>query len=651
MADGEIKFKTFGGSPAGAMDQGQGQAQLGQSFAERAAAIKARMAQSGTAAPAVAGAPNRSDAYMLQRLSEGQNTQPDNLSAAEYAEMPTGEYAMRVAGNLPRSIGNQVAGFGTAIMNPVETATTIGKLGVGVGSKALDAAGNAVGYGPVLDPALKGEREAVADALGQSYKSRFDFTEGGEGYKHLAEDPAAYLADAATVLSGGAGAASKLGVISKTGNLAKWGSRAANLDPVQAAMNLTGKAATTVGKAVPYGLMGAQNIASSVPLPTLQRIREIGLSGNPERMQAFVSSMQGNPRFAGDSVDAINKAVNDMAEAASDSYMTNQATAFARTQPVDLTNVNPARDTLEGMIKPSGILRTDPGYSSTDMLNATAALNAVDNVLTFPSPNGRTIQELDRVKKILGTRAEQIGDFALKTRVQAMAGELVEAMGRTDPAYGKMMSGWQDWKRQLKNIKSDFLGSQNLSDVKKARKIKKAFSSREADELFNLIEGTPSGKNLRDSLAGDTVKDWGSDRINAAVAGLGGVLGAGLTVGMHPSAALAAIPLALTSPKFAGLTQYNLARAERAVNSAARKAANVVAPPIITNVGSQIGSSMDDREGRKSGGRVDSHDMAADHLVRAAERAKRGLSAHTEGLLNTPDEAVASALEIANRSI
>jgi hypothetical protein len=58
-----------------------------------------------------------------------------------------------------------------------------------------------------------------------------------------------------------------------------------------------------------------------------------------------------------------------------------------------------------------------------------------------------------------------------------------------------------------------------------------------------------------------------------------------------------------------------------------------------------------DREGRKSGGRVSSHEMAADQLVRAAERAKRGLSAHTEGLLNTPDESVASALEIANRSI
>jgi hypothetical protein len=62
-------------------------------------------------------------------------------------------------------------------------------------------------------------------------------------------------------------------------------------------------------------------------------------------------------------------------------------------------------------------------------------------------------------------------------------------------------------------------------------------------------------------------------------------------------------------------------------------------------------SATQGRQERKSGGRVDSHEAEADRLVMAAERAKKGLSAHTEGLLNTSDDAVASALEIANRSI
>ena len=64
-------------------------------------------------------------------------------------------------------------------------------------------------------------------------------------------------------------------------------------------------------------------------------------------------------------------------------------------------------------------------------------------------------------------------------------------------------------------------------------------------------------------------------------------------------------------------------------------------------------ASMDyqQRQGRKAGGRVADHLTAADQLVRAAERAKKGQSAQTEALLQQPDSAVAHALEVANRSI
>jgi len=58
-----------------------------------------------------------------------------------------------------------------------------------------------------------------------------------------------------------------------------------------------------------------------------------------------------------------------------------------------------------------------------------------------------------------------------------------------------------------------------------------------------------------------------------------------------------------------------------------------------------------DREGRKSGGRISNYNVAADQLVKAAERAKKGWSATTEPLLNQSDDAVAHALEVANRSI
>lgn len=65
-----------------------------------------------------------------------------------------------------------------------------------------------------------------------------------------------------------------------------------------------------------------------------------------------------------------------------------------------------------------------------------------------------------------------------------------------------------------------------------------------------------------------------------------------------------------------------------------------------------IGAPVDEREGRKAGGRVGMpHEKAADQLVMAAERAKKGISKGTESLLDMPDNHIAHALEVANRSI
>jgi hypothetical protein len=57
------------------------------------------------------------------------------------------------------------------------------------------------------------------------------------------------------------------------------------------------------------------------------------------------------------------------------------------------------------------------------------------------------------------------------------------------------------------------------------------------------------------------------------------------------------------------------------------------------------------RPGRAAGGKVMSAEAHADRLVGMAERAKNMLGKETKPLLNTPDEHVAKALEIANRHI
>jgi hypothetical protein len=642
MADDGITFKTFGAegqAPAG----DQQRPAMSNSFVERAEAIK-----NGTAAPAPGGAPNRATAFSqatLQNLSNGRAPQTD-IPAADYAKMSWGEYAPIVASNVIPSSYEAVKGIANAVVHPIDTATAIGQLGTGLGTKAIDAAGNAVGYGPVFDPSKKAEREAVADALIQSYSGRYGGGEEGEFWKHLAEDPASYLSDIASVATAGAGAAGKLGIIDKAGKVAKAAELAGRIDPIQAAVVATGKALPAVGRAVPYGLMGAQSVAGGVPFQMLKAAREAGLSGDPAKIEAFTSALKGNPNFSGDAVDAIEAAVKDMEDAASRDYMSNQATAFGRTQPVDMTGPQNARNTVEGMITPSGAYGTPSPYNSTDIGIANRALDTIDNALTSPTVPP-TIENLDQVKKAIGTLAEQIDNPTLKSRVQAIAGEMVTAMSNTDPAYGDMMSGWQKLKRELKNVKADF-GTSATSDTARARRLQKALRSNSG--ALDVLEATPSGKNLRYSLAGDAMKGWWSDRIHNTIAGLGGLGGLGLAAAYHPAAALAAIPpIALASPKLGALSQYGLGKAERAVNKAAGKAAGVLTySPALTNIASQYGAA---REERKHGGRVSSHEADADQLVRAAERAKKGWSAKTEPLLNHSDEAVAKALEVANRSI
>ena len=568
------------------------------------------------------------------RMPEGE------ISAAEYAKMPWSEYLPRVAENVVPSTQKALEGFASAVMNPIDTATTIGEIGYGLGSKGVGAVGQALGYD--IDPAAKADREMMADALIENYKGRYGGGEEGQFWKSLAEDPMSYAADVASVASLGAGSATKLGPVSKL---------ATNLDPVQAALNITGKAATTVGKLPPYALMAAQSAASGVPLKTLNIAREVGLSRDPAKVSAFMTALKGNPNFTGDVATAMEKAIDDMAEEASNAYMTSQSTAFARSQPVDMTGPTVARDTLYDMLNPNTVLRAPITYKPSDIQAANDAIFQIDSALTHPSDAGRTIQELDVIKKNIDKLTRQIDDPSLRGRVNDVAASLVNSMADTDPAYGDMMRGWQEYKHQLNNVRKDF-GSERLSDAAKARKIARAFNSKYGNEMFSKLEGTPSGRNLRYSIAGDAMGELIGDRAHTAIAGLGGPLAA-LAFGVtHPAVIAAAIPGALaSSPKLGAYSQYALGRAERAINDPISRARGYITAP-VSNVASQVGSAVDEREGRKAGGRVGMpHEAAADQLVMAAERAKKGISKGTESLLDMSDNHIAHALEVANRSI
>jgi len=168
-----------------------------------------------------------------------------------------------------------------------------------------------------------------------------------------------------------------------------------------------------------------------------------------------------------------------------------------------------------------------------------------------------------------------------------------------------------------------------------------------------LVNLTRAANNVFDNSPKTTVSTSGVNTINRIG---NSALGMSLAQKVDP------MTLALTHG-----AAWGLGKAEKAgMNAMHRFYAGKTGQRVLTNLHtpntltqltgkaplvSGLNSAFQDRQGRKTGGRVSTHDVAADQLVRAAERAKKGQSAQTEALLQQPDNAVAHALEVANRSI
>ena len=587
----------------------------------------------------------------LARLEEGRNL--TDRPASDYAKMGWGEYLGEVASNVPGSTWEAVKGIGNAVIHPIDTGTAIGKLGYGLGSKAVGAGREALGYD--VDQTEAAEREAVADALINSYKNRYGGGEEGEFWKRLAEDPASYVMDVGTIATGGAGAATKLGLIDKAGTVAKTASRLGTItDPAQLGIAAARRVVPAVGSIPRIIAREGQSFASGVPREILDTAYQAGRNGNPEQVSAFMQGLRGSGNMTKEIIDTLDKAVDDMADAASAEYMSSASTAFARSQPVNMTLPQVARDNLDNLLYPKTILRAPVTYSADDLARATDALSQIENALTHPNPAGRTIQELDVIKKNIDRLARQIKDPSLQGRVSAVSGSLVDAMSDLDPVYGNMMRGWAAYRDQLNNVRRDF-GSERMSDASRLGKLNRAMGKQSADDMFAAIEGTPAGKNLRFTLAGRAQAPWFSDRTHTGLSALAGG-GLGYLMSGHPMALGAAVPaLAASSPRLNALTQYNLGRTARGLGAVGDFTARYPLGQPVTNVASQFGSAMyptEDRVERRAGGRVGvDHEKLADGLVRAAEGAKKGISRGTEALLDTPDDHIASALHKANEAL
>lgn len=525
-------------------------------------------------------------------------------------DMTTGEYAMGTLRNAPSSGANVAKGLYDAVVNYEDTATALGTLGVGLLSKANTALGG-------KDRSEPGEQ--MVDDLVSGIEKRWS-----DPAKSFYDDPFAMGLDVASIAPV-VGAAGRLGGV---GKLATTVERAAALgDPINLAVKGAGALSKAVTRPLGAATQYAQGAASGVPVSVLKIATEAGKSGTPLQRNAFLTFAKGQGDHRDIAKTAMD-AVEELRRATSADYVSRKASLT--TQELPMTDIMSAMKNLKDNLDPHTLgLFPKLGTAIADMERQ------IQGVANSPAKAARSAEGLDRLKRSLN---DVVSEFKGTQHVGAF-GEVPKAVKNTisqfDSGYAQMMDRWQQWRNELLDFQRTLGTTDRAAESSRLAKLLSTVKKGDKMSLLReLSSRTQAGHTLPHMIAGATVENFLPSYLRGmGIAGIG-MLGSPL----HAAGAALA-----SSPRLAGMTNYAAGRAAGAIGKLPG------APPAIAaNILSQIG---EDRTERKSGGRVSSHEAAADQLVRSAERAKKGWSAQTEPLLNHSDESVVHALEVANRSI
>jgi len=563
--------------------------------------------------------------------------------ASEYADMPWLDVGANAASNVWPSAKKAVTDTASAVYNYDKTLPALASTATGFLRKGVSAI---TGNEPDLkDPNVKTDIES-ADALIGDYKDKYGSMEGFK--KRLSEDPFNIGMDAATVVSP---ASSILGKANTAGKIARVGELA--LDPVQATVAATKTALTKGASKTADAAEAVQRayaaIHSQKGMQPYKVIQEAGKMSGPEGKMAretlsrFIAG-KGDPT---EIADAAASAFEEIKKNASDQYKAQFADISKFSQPLPFNKMAASAQDLVDYV--------NAGHPNAH--DAALAQEAVDLVHDrWTNSNlSQNMDGFDRMKIDIRDRASGIQDARLKKKVFDLADAAKQTIVDSDPKYAQMMEDWQSWISQANDLKKTVgAGNDRIAESSFIKRLQSSLKDDRKGELVKQLAQTKSGSQLPYMLAGDSLKGMVPDWWFGSLANAAPVAAAYLT---NPGVAALAIPGALaTSPKIGAKITQATSAMRRGASKPLDKASSIVDKAnktYVTNPLYQIGREDDEkRPMRKDGGKVGiNHEAEADRLVRMAERAKKLMGKTTEALLDTPDELVAKALEVANRGI
>ena len=481
----------------------------------------------------------------LQSASLDQST-PQAPQHAQQRSMAWSDVPGQAAQNLVPSAKRFVDNVTYPIRHPVETATAIKDVGVGLGSKALET----IGF--EQDP----RRQEAVDAVGKFVMDRYGSLDAFK--QTLATDPVGALADISLVLTGGGAAVARTpGVVGTAAQTV--GKVGRTIDPLMAAGKAAGKVAQGAGR-FSAAALGLTTGAGTTPVQTAFRA---GREGN----NAFRQHMRGQ-RPLSDAVDMAESAVGSLRADRSAAYnagmqSVRSSQSYINPSPI-LGVMNRARHAIErnGFVKDPKALKVvqDARTLFDELVDLRGGL--------------MTIEDLDDFKQALYNGSSSLEPGSNAQRVaRNMSNAVKSTIIKTDPQYAKTMADYSRASDQLNEMRRTLSINEKATTDTTLRKLQSSqrdnvntnFGQRRAlvDDLAQYEPDLPY------VLAGQSMSGLEPRGLARVGTGLGAIYGA---VNLDPTA-LAVMPL--TSPRGVGEAAHAAGRVAGGVERSATAAARV----------------------------------------------------------------------------
>lgn len=463
-----------------------------------------------------------------------------------------------VSNIIPSTVG-LVKNVASAVMHPIDTASSIVDVAAGGLQNALPK--GVVDYINTKFPSESAEEaRAKADAVGKFYVDRYGSVEGFK--KALGKDPAGVMADVATVLSGGAGLASKAG-LTRTGEMLSSASKA--VDPLYQTVRAAESAVKPLGHAVSeiVGGMGTHTGGES-----MRQMANAGVVGGSKGKQAIGFVRDQLP--ASDILEQANSALSAIKTKRAADYTDAMKKVSADTTVLNFGDIDSAVNNALNIKRFKGKSISPSTAKIQDEI-----VKVVDDWKSQNPNDFHTAEGLDALKQTIGDLrdAAEYGSPSQKvadTVYSAIKNEIVKQA----PDYAKTMKTYSDASELISEIQRHLTGGNKKSAISSMRKLQGLISASGKNKSleFNLVKqledaGAP---NLMSNLSGLALQEI-APRGLAGQAGIG-LGGLGILAG---SPLLGGTFLAMQSPRLMGEAAYKIGQAKGMLGSGIQAGRNL----------------------------------------------------------------------------